>query len=493
MHNEPESMSPPHSTGDAKPDAAGPSAENLQRRLTGRQLTMLALGGAIGVGLFLGSGITIRLAGPGVIISYLLGAVIAMIVAYALAEMAVIHPVAGAFGVYAETYLNPWSGFAVRATYGLVQIIAIGAEVTAVAIYCGFWFPHVPQWIWVTSASIILVAINALQVGRFGEIEYWFAVIKVSAIIVFIAIGAILIFGLGGKPALGFSNLVAHGGFLPFGLKGTWLALTLVLTSYMGVEVIAVTAGEARDPERSIPQAMRTIVFRLIVFYVLAIIVMLAMTSWERVGSANGINGSPFVSAFSGVGIPYAASIMNLVVITAALSSCNADLYLTTRMLFSLSRGGYAPGWIAKLSSNGVPHRALVLSTAGMIVAILLAIYVPSRAFLMLYGVAVAGMFFVWIVILLSHIRFGVLIGSERRGRLPLKLAFFPYSNYLGIAALLGITASTFFVDGLQYAVPAFLPFLLAMSLVYWKTQTRLRGQQTANQNLPGYNPMKEG
>jgi amino acid transporter, AAT family len=472
----PEAPPPAHllegSPAGAQPTSASPP-ENLHRRLTQRQLTMLALGGAIGVGLFLGSSITIRLAGPGVILSYLLGAVIAMIVAYSLAEMAVVHPVAGAFGVYAETYLSPWSGFAVRATYGLVQIIAIGAEVTAVAIYCGFWFPHVPQWVWVAGASLALVAINSLQVGRFGEFEYWFALIKVSAIVAFIAIGAMLIFGVGPKPALGLSNLVANGGFLPFGLKGVWLALTLALTSYMGVEVIAVTAGEARDPEHSIPRAMRTIVYRLIFFYALAISAMLAMTPWNRVGSETGISGSPFVSAFAGIGIPYAASIMNLVVITAALSSCNADLYLTTRMMFSLSRSGYAPAWLSRLSSNGVPHRALGLSTAGMIAAILLAICAPSRAFLMLYGVAVAGMFFVWVVILLSHIQFRKSLSPEFRSRLPIKLAWSPYSNWIGIAALLGITASTFFVDGLQYALPAFLPFLLAMSLVYWRVRCR--------------------
>jgi len=468
---------PPITNGAQLPDAF-PADQNLQRRLTQRQLTMLALGGAIGVGLFLGSSVTIRLAGPGVILSYLLGAVIAMIVAYAIAEMAVVHPVAGAFGVYAETYLNAWSGFAVRATYGLVQIIAIGAEVTAVAIYCGFWFPQVPQWVWVAGASIGLVAINALQVGSFGEFEYWFAVVKVSAIVIFIAIGGILIVGIGPKPALGLSNLVAHGGFLPFGLKGVWLALTLVLTSYMGVEVIAVTAGEASNPEKSIPRAMRTIVYRLICFYVLATIAMLAMTPWNRLGTDGAITGSPFVAAFAGVGIPYAASIMNLVAITAALSSCNADLYLTTRMLFSLSRSGYAPGWISRLSRNGVPHRALVLSTAGMVAAILLAIYAPSQAFLMLYGVAVAGMFFVWSVILLCHIRFRKSLGPEARARLPLRLAFSPYSDWIGIAALAGVTVSTFFVDGLRYAVPGFLPLLLAMSVVYWRVRRRAQEQK---------------
>src|SRR3984885_8434903 len=428
---------------------------------------MLALGGAIGVGLFLGSSVTIRLAGPGVIVTYLFGAGIAMIVAYAVAEMAVVHPVAGAFGVYAEIYLNPWAGFAVRATYGLVQIIAIGAEVTAVAIYFGFWFPHVPQWLWGVSASLALVAINALQVGRFGEFEYWFALIKVSAIIVFIAIGALLIVGAGPKPALGISNLSANGGFLPFGMKGVWLALTLALTSYMGVELIAVTSGEAKNPEQSIPRAMRTIVFRLIFFYVLAIGVMVAMTAWNRVGSGEGISGSPFVSAFAGVGIPYALIMRNLVVITAALSSCNTDLYLATRMLFSLSRGHYLPEWIGTLGANGVPGRALAVSSAGMDAAIIFAIYAPSKAFLALYGIAVAGMFFVWTVILITHIAFRRSLGKDRVARLPMHLLFYPYSTIIGILALLGITAATFFVPGLAMTVPAFLCFLAAVTIAY--------------------------
>ena len=427
---------------------------------------MLAIGGAIGVGLFLGSSVTIRLAGPGVIVTYLIGALIAMIVAYSLAEMAVVQPVAGSFGVYAQTYLSPWAGFSVRATYALVQIIAIGAEVTAVAIYFAFWFPAVPQWMWVVAVSMCLVAVNTLQVGRFGEFEYWFALIKVVAIIVFIVLGLALIIGLGSAPAIGLSNLTAHGGFLPFGWKGVWLALTLAITSYMGVEVIAVTAGEAQNPAQSIPRAMRTIVFRLVIFYVLAIGIMLAMTPWNQTGS--DLTGSPFVRALSIARIPFAAGIMNLVVITAALSSANTNLYLTTRMLFSLSRGRYAPRWLGLLSGNGVPRRALAVSTAGMIAAILLAVYAPSRAFLMLYGVAVAGMFFVWIVILLTHIAFRRAVGPERVAQLPMRLRFFPYSSALGIAALLGIAASTFYVDGLQYTVPAFVPFLLLISLAYW-------------------------
>ena len=447
---------------------ASPSQEpgELQRRLNSRQLTMIAIGGAIGVGLFLGSSVTIELAGPGVIISYLIGALIAIVMAYSLAEMAVVHPVAGSFGIYAETYLSPWAGFTVRATYGLVQIIAIGAEVTAVAIYFGFWFPHVPGWEWILLVSAGLVTINALQVGNFGEFEYWFALIKVLAIVVFIAVGLLLITGLGPWPAVGLVNLTRHGGFLPHGWRGVWLALTLAITSYMGVEVIAVTAGEAQNPSTSIPRAMRTIVYRLIIFYVLAITVMLAMTPWNRTGSAS-ITGSPFVRAFETVGIPFAAGIMNLVVITAALSSANTNLYLSTRMLFSLSRGKYAPGWLGGLSRKGVPHRALAVSSAGMIAAILLAVFAPKNAFLLLYGTAVSGMFYVLGVILITHLRFRQRISSAALSALPLRLPFHPWPTLFAILALSGIALSTFWVGGLEYTIPTFLPLLAVMSLIY--------------------------
>ena len=446
--------------------------DGLQRRLSQRQLTMIAIGGAIGVGLFLCSSVTIELAGPGVIVTYLLSALIAMVVAYSLAEMAVVHPVSGSFGIYAEKYLSHWAGFCVRATYGLVQIIAIGAEVTAVAIYFAFWFPSVPGWTWVVLVSAGLVVVNSMQVGNFGEFEYWFAMIKVVAILAFIAVGLALITGLGSGHAIGLANLTQNGGFFPHGLRGVWLALTLAITSYMGVEVIAVTAGEAQEPEKSIPRAMRTIVFRLIFFYVFAIAVMLAMTPWNRTGSTS-VSGSPFVRAFATAGIPYAPSIMNLVVITAALSSANTNLYLSTRMLFSLSRGQYAPAWLSRLSSNGVPHRALAISAGGMVAAILLAIFAPKGAFLLLYGTAVAGMFFVWIVILLTHLRFRQSISRQTQKNLPLKLRAHPLPTLASIAAVAAIALSTFWVDGLRYTLVTFAPFLLVMSVVYGKYRNR--------------------
>ena len=453
--------------------------EGLQRQLTSRQLTMIAIGSAIGVGLFLGSTVTIGLAGPGVIVTYVLGALIALVMAYALAEMAVVHPQAGSFGVYAERYLSPWFGFVVRATYGFIQILAIGAEVTAVAIYFAFWFPGVPQWVWVCGASAGLVAINTARVSRFGEVEYWFALIKVVAILAFIACGLVLITGVGPWPAIGFRNLTGGpGGFLPHGWRGVWLALTLVITSYMGVEVIAVTAGEAEDPQTSIPRAMRTMVLRLIIFYLLAITVMLMMTPWNRIGEGGGgITGSPFVRAFVTIGIPYAAGLMNLVVISAALSSANSNLYLTTRMLFSLSRSGYAPAALSVVSDTGVPLRAVAVASAGMIAAILLAVFAPRQAFLSLYGTAVAGMLFIWIVILFTYLRFRRALSPEQVARLPIRMPMHRAAATFGIISLGAIVATTFFVDGLQYTVPSFLPFLILMSIVYVYRARRARLQ----------------
>jgi L-asparagine transporter-like permease len=273
--------------------------------------------------------------------------------------------------------------------------------------------------------------------------------------------------------AVGFQNLTAHGGFLPHGIKGVWLAMTLTLTSYMGIEILGVTAGEAAQPEKTIPRAMRAVSLRLILFYVLSMIVMLSITPWDHMGT--GITGSPFVLAFAAAGIPFAASIMNLVVITAALSSANTNLYLTTRTLFSLSRDGYVGEALGRLGANGVPYIALFASTGGMVAAILLAIFAPGRAFLMLYGIAVAGMFFVWIVILTAHLAFRRSLGKKRVAQLPIRLPFSPGMQIIALTGLIALAISTFYVDGLQHSVPGFLPFLLLITAFYLALKRRNR------------------
>jgi L-asparagine transporter-like permease len=391
--------------------------------------------------------------------------------------MAVVHPVAGSFGVFADRYLSPWFGFVVRATYAFVQILAIGAEVTAVAIYFTFWFPNVPPAVWIVAIAAALVAVNTAQVGLFGEVEYWFALVKVLAIVAFIAAGLIVITGLGGRPAVGFRNLLdGPGGFLPNGWRGVWLALTLVITSYMGIEGVAIMAGEAEHPETSIPRAMRTMVLRLILFYVVAIAVMLMMTPWRELAEGGGgLTGSPFVRAFTAIGIPYAAGAMNVVVISAAISSANSNLYATTRMLLSLARSGFASDALATVGANGVPFRALAVASTGVCAAILLALYAPAKAFLALYGTAVAGMLFIWVVILITFLRFRRALPADQLSRLPIRMPAHRVAAWGGIAALIGIAMTTFFVDGLQYSVVTFVPFLMVMSIVYARRRGEFR------------------
>jgi len=438
----------------------------LQRKLTSWQLTMIALGGAIGVGLFLGSAATIGMAGPGVLVSYILGAVVAMIMGYALAEMASVHPVAGSFGVYADKYVSSWAGFSVRLTYWFAQTIAIGAEVTAVGLYFGYWFPSVPSAVWIIASSCLVLAVNAANVKMFGTLESWFAMIKVFAIVAFILVGAALIFGVG-RPAIGFSNLTAHGGFLPNGWSGVWLALTLAITSYMGIEVVAVTAGEAEHPEESVPRALRSMVLRLIVFYLFAIFIIVTVTSWTSIAETGGkLTGSPFVKVFNEIGIPFAGGIMNFVVISAALSSVNTNLYLCTRMIFSLSRAGYIPGTLGAVDSRGVPLAALSASGAGMVAAIILALK-GQQGFLMLYGTAVAAMFFVWTTILVTHLRFRRALSAERIRALPVRLPGHRIASMFGIVIILALSATTVAVEGLEWTVPLLFAWLAIITLFY--------------------------
>src|SRR5262245_12674159 len=429
---------------------------------------MIAIGGAIGVGSFLGSAVAIQIAGPGVLVSYVLGAFLAIIMGYALGEMASVHPVAGSFGLYADKYVSSWAGFTVRLTYWFAQTVAIGAEVTAVGLYFGYWLPGVSSWVWIIASSALVLAVNAVNVKTFGVLESWLATIKVLAIAAFILLGTALIIGIG-KPAIGISNLTAYGGFLPHGWTGVWLALTLVITSYMGIEVVAVTAGEAEHPEESVPRALRSMVVRLIVFYLLAIFIIVTVTPWPSVAATGDrLSGSPFVKVFNGIGIPFAAGIMNFVVISAALSSVNTNLYLCTRMIFSLSRAGYVPGLLGAVNSRGVPLAALGASGAGMVAAIVLALK-GRQGFLLLYGTAVAAMFFVWTTILVTHIRFRQTLPRETLQILPIKMpGHHPLISIMGIVVIVALAASTAFVKGVEWTVPMFLGWLALATFFYF-------------------------
>ncbi len=463
------SSSAPGGSAPAKPALASEVAareDDLARRLSPRQLGMIALGGAIGTGFFLGSGVSVRLAGPGVILSFFLAGGIALIIAWSLAEMAVAHPVAGAFGVHAEIYLHPWAGVTMRYAYWLGQSIAIGSEVVAAAIYCSFWLPRVPGWVWVVLFSLGLLVANAWSVASFGEFEYWFALIKVAAIVLFLVVGAAAIAGLGPSHAVGLSNYTAHGGFLPRGFRGVLLGMTLATFSFFGVEEVAITAGEARDPASAIPRATRSVFWRLGLFYLGGIALLVGLVPWTVVG----LDASPFVRALESIGFRAASSVMNVVVLTAALSSANTNLYLTSRMLYSLARGGYAPMAFGRITRRGIPLLALLASSGGMATAVVAQRFFAKHAYLYLVGAALFGGLYVWIMILLTHVRF-------RRLRLagPNLLPGCPYLNWLAMATLGLVGISTWFVPGMRSTLLAGLPCLAIVALGYYLWPSRRR------------------
>jgi L-asparagine transporter-like permease len=458
---------PETATSSAASSGVGNHAEiieresGLHRNLTSRQLSMIAIGGAIGTGLFLGSAISVQLAGPGVIFSFLAAAAIAVCLMWALAEMTVAHPVAGSFGVYAEMYVHPWAGFAMRYSYWLGQVIATGSEVLAASIYCGHWFPNVPSWMWIAGFSGALVSVNARSVASFGKFEYWFAMIKVLTITLFLILGASLLFGIG-FPRIGIANYTGHGGFLPNGWQGVGLGVAMAMFSFLGVEIVAVTSGEAKDPTTALPRALRWTLWRMGLFYVGGLAIVVGIVPWNEVG----LGESPFVRVFEIVGIPAAAGVMNFVVLTAALSSVNCNLYLMSRMLFSLSRGGYAPAVLGRLSARGTPVAALLVSSIGMFAALFVDHWFHARAYVYMLGSAFLGGIFVWQMIFVTHLLF------RRRtagwAKPPLRLApRGPWSSALGLAALTAVLISTWWVPGLRITLEAGVPWLAFISLCY--------------------------
>lgn len=454
--------------------------EGLSRQLSTRQMAMIAIGGAIGTGLFLGSSLAVHTAGPAVLVSYLLGAVIASLLMGALSEMAVAHPTAGSFGVYAELYLNRWAGFTVRYTYWACQCIAIGGEATAVAIYCHWWFPQEPTWVWIVLFSSLLVAVNASGVKNFGEFEYWFAMIKVVAILAFIGFGAIVLLGLVPTARSGLENFSVGGGFFPYGLKGVWMAMCFVIFSYIGTEVVAVTAGEAHNPDEAVPKAMRTMVFRLILFYLGAMVVLIGVVPWTSIQAGNDVTASPFVRVFQLLHIPAAMHLMNFVVLTAALSSMNCDLYLATRMIFSLARGGYAPNGLGRVTRRGVPLPALLISTTGLVIATVIAVLYPASAFVYLFGIALFGALFVWMMIFLTHLFFRRAWEARGNRRLPVHMIGYPYTSMLGFILVAAIIVTTWWVPGMRPTILSGVPWLLFLTVVYWIWR---RAQKAGSQN----------
>ncbi|MBJ9937733.1 amino acid permease [Acinetobacter pittii] len=437
----------------------------LHKKLSAKQMGMIAIGGAIGTGLFMGSKFAISFAGPAVIVSYAIGGLIAFAIMACLAEMTVQHPTSGSFGAYAEHYVSPLAGFLVRYCYWACIVLAVGTEITAVADYMKLWFPHVGSWIWIAFFSLTLLVVNAYSVKAFGLVEYWFSTIKVFAIIVFILLAVGILTQSHGGTAQVLSNLTEHGGFFPHGFSGVWIGVIISIFSYLSIEMIAVAAGEAKDPERAVKKAFKSTAIRLILFYLLSLFLIVALVPWTTLIGADAT--SPFVMVMKIVGIPYADSILNFIVIVAALSAMNSMLYISTRMLFSLSRAGDAPKLFGRISHNGVPINALLLSAVGIGIASIVYTINPSSAFPIMIALSMFGALFTWGSIFITHMFFRRKMAQQGQ-QLKFKVPASQLISLLGLIAILSITVTTWFTNEFKSTLQFGVPLVVVLTVFYY-------------------------
>jgi len=423
----------------------------LLKALSHGQMVMMSIGSAIGTGMFLGSGFAIKLAGPGVALSFVLGAFITYITGLALAEMTRAIPSTGSFGNHAEIFIGRYMGFLVKYMYWFAEVFAIGANMVAISIYMSYWFPNADPVIWILIFGSILFILNSVSVKTIGTVEFVLSFIKSSAIIVFVIVGMYIV-----SRSLSYEisslDTTINSAF-PNGLLGVWLATVVAIYSFIGVEVVGVTSGEARDPEKEAPKALKTTLALLTFLYVAAITVIVLLVPYGK----SGVNESPFVTAFRLAGIPVAASLTNFIVLTAALSGANTDLYLTSRMLFSLARGGLAPAKLGELNRFKVPFNALIASMMGVAIMTYVTYkYGSSASYLIAFGVAAFGGVFVWLSILISHIVFSLKYIKK-----------IPYLSIVGTILLLGVLVSTAITPGIEITIPSGIATLTLLSIIY--------------------------
>ena len=430
--------------------------QGLRHELSAGQIAMVAVGGSIGTGLLLGSASAIGLAGPAVILSYLLAAFINFTVACALGELACAHPAAGSFGVYGDLYLNDWAGFLSRGGYWAAIAVSIGTELVASGIYMGLWFPSVPKIVWVAGFSLALLLINLIDVGEYGRFEFWFAMVKVVTIAAFIALGALLLAN-GRTPP----QYVSQGGFFPQGFLAPLLAMTFAIYAFGGIEFVAVSSGEARSPNE-IAKAMRITFAMLTLLYLGAMAVLVGVMPWNQAGRSE----SPFVTVFRSVNIPGAAHIMNFVVLTAALSGANAALYVSSRMLFSMARSGWAPARLGELNKQGSPKLAVLASSYGIVVALVMEKYAPRDAFEFILRAAFFGMMLSWVVSLAAHISFRRRDTPEQIQSLPLRSPLGGLGSTLGFTVICAVILKGWW-DSRVNLISGVL-YLLLLTVAWW-------------------------
>lgn len=436
--------------------------KKLQRGLKNRHLQMIALGTAVGTGLFYGSTATIALAGPAVSLSYLIGGIVIFLIVRMLGEMSVEEPVSGSFSYYAARYWGEFPGFLAGWNYWFLYILVSMAELSAVSIYLGYWFPDLPKWVGVLACLLIITTINLVTVKAYGEIEFWMALIKISAIIFMIVLGSYLIFTDARPFPENFSNLWAHGGFFPNGLGGMIMSIAPVLFSFGGIELIGITAGEAENPDKTIPRAINQVIYRILIFYVGTMIVLMTLWQWNEVGK----DASPFVQIFDNVGVPAAANILNFVVLTAAVSVYNSAIYSNSRMLYGLAETSNAPKFLAVLSSRRVPVNGILISSGITFLAVILNYLLPDEVFMYMMSIVTGAVIISWTMIVLTHLKFRR--HCELEGITPkFKSLFYPLADYLCLAFLAGVLIIMASMEEMRLAVFVMPIWILVIWLGY--------------------------
>jgi AAT family amino acid transporter len=440
--------------------------EDLKRGLKSRHIQMIAIGGAIGTGLFYGSGWAVRQAGPAILLTYLIAAVAIYFIMRALGEMAVEEPVSGSYISYSNRYIHRYVGFLLGWNPLIFIIAGSAAELNALGRYVQFWWPGTPIWLSATVAVLILFTVNIIGVKFYGESEFWFSIIKVTAIIAMIIFGiGMIFFGFGnnGHP-IGLGNLVNYGGFFPTGAGGFILSIVMAAYAFGGVENLGLAAGEAEDVKTSIPKAVNAVFWRILIFYIGAIFVLVTLFPWNTLGKS----GSPFVEVFVRIGIPAAASIINFVVITAAFSSVNSSIFTNSRTLYNLSLQKNAPAILSKVNKNKVPYAAIVAVFIGMLIGVIFNYIIPESAFTIFASLTTFGLLSSWSGIVISHLNFRkIKIKNGEENKIHFKMPFFPYGNYIAMIFIITVTICMAFLPDMRISLIVSAVYCIVMYVAY--------------------------
>jgi len=440
---------------------------HLQPGLKRRHMTMISIGGIIGAGLFVGTGPILNQAGPATVLTYLLTGCLLILIMRMLGEMAVAQPSVGSFSDYSRMALGNWAGFSIGWLYWYFWAIVVGFEATVAAGIIGQYVPSLPPWLIALALVLLLTATNLYSVGSYGEFEFWFASIKVVAIILFIVLAILFLLGLFPTSSPGFSNLYAKGGFFPHGVLAMFSGVATVIFAFVGAEIVTIAAAESNEPEEGVARATNAVIYRILLFYVVSVFFVACVLPWNTPFSSEAVLKSPFTLALERMGIPGSGTLMNLVVLTAVLSVLNSSLYTTSRMLFALTRHNDAPGFFTNTTRRGVPMWAILAGTSFAYISVAIYYFFPGEIFTWLINASGAIALFVYLLIATSELVMRRRIERENPEALRLRMWFYPWLTYLSIAGIVAVLIAMFFISSLRPLIIASLISLAVILVAY--------------------------